>query len=105
MAALTLQQVPVTGLDIGALAAATGGGDTVQVTANEMGGWDSAPACLVFRNGDAASKTVTIGAAAPVTVAAGAIGIFPLKTGQGGANIAITYSAVVSCTVGAFQLP
>jgi hypothetical protein len=105
MAALTLQQIPVTGLDIGALAAATGGGDTVQVTANEVGGWDNAAACLVFRNGDAASKTVSIAGATPVTVAAGAIGIFPLKTGQGGANIAVTYSAVVSCTVGAFQLP
>lgn len=105
MAALTLQQVPAAGLDIGALAAASGGGDTVQVTANEMGGWDVAPAALVFRNGDAASKTVTIGAAAPVSVAAGAIGIFPLKTGQGGANIAVTYSAVTNCFVGAIQLP
>ena len=105
MAALTLQQIPVTGLDIGTLAAAAGGGDTVQVTANEVGGWDVAAACLIFRNGDAASKTVTIGSASPVTVAAGAIGIFPLKTGHYGQNIAVTYSAVTSCTVGAFQLP
>lgn len=105
MAAITLQQIPVAGLDIGALAAASGGGDTVQVTAAESGGWDIAAAFLVFRNGDAASKTVTIGSASPVTVAAGAIGIFPLKTGQYGANIAITYSAVTSCTVGACQLP
>lgn len=105
MAALTLQQVGVLGLDLGALAAASGGGDTVQVTANEMGGWDLAAAALIFRNGDASGKTVTIGTAAPVAVAAGAIAIFPLKTGQGGANIAITYSAVTACTVGAFQLP
>lgn len=105
MAALTLQQVPATGLDIGTLAAANAGGDTVQVTAPETGGWDATPACLVFRNGDAASKTVTIGSASPVTVAAGAIGIFPLKTGQYGANITVAYSAVTSCTVGAFQLP
>ncbi len=105
MAAITLQQIPVAGLDIGALTAAAAGGDTVQVTANETGGWDVAPAVFIFRNGDAASKTVTIAGAAPVTVAAGAIGIFPLKTGYGGSNVAITYSAVVSCTVGAFQLP
>lgn len=105
MAALTLQQVPAAGLDIGALAPATAGGDTVQVTANEMGGWDVGAACLIFRNGDAAAKTVTIAGAAPVSVAAGAIGIFPLKTGYAGANIAVTYSAVTSCTVGAFQLP
>lgn len=105
MAALTLQQIPVTGLDIGTLAAAAGGGDTVQCTAHETAGWDANPAVFIFRNGDAASKTVTIGTAAPVTVAAGAIGIFPLKTGYGGANIAVTYSAVTSCTVGAFQLP
>lgn len=105
MAALTLQQIPVTGLDIGTLAAAAGGGDTVQCTANEMGGWDNAAAVLVFRNGDASAKTVSIAGATPVSVAAGAIGIFPLKTGYGGANVAITYSAVTSCTVGAFQLP
>lgn len=106
MAAIALQQIPVTGLDIGALAAATGGGDTVQVTANEMGGWDIAAAALVFRNGDASSKTVSINGAANVTVAAGAIGIFPLKTGQGGANIPITYpGGVTACTVGAVQLP
>lgn len=105
MAVITLQQVGVLGLDIGALAAASGGGDTVQVTANEMGGWDVAPAVLVFRNGDAAPKTVALDGATPVSVAAGAIGIFPLKTGYGGKNIAVAYSAVTSCTVGAFQLP
>jgi hypothetical protein len=105
MAAITLQQVGILGLDIGALAAASGGGDTVQVTANEMGGWDVAPAALVFRNGDASAKTVAINGATPVSVAAGAIGIFPLKTGYGGANITVAYSAVTACTVGAFQLP
>ena len=104
MAALTLQQVPVGGLDIGALAAASGGGDTVQVTAHETGGWDSAPAVFVVRNGDAASKTVTVDGTALV-VAAGAIGIVPLKTGYAGKNIAVTYSAVTSVVVGAIQLP
>ncbi len=104
MAALTLQQVPVGGLDIGALAAASGGGDTVQVTAHEMGGFDTNAAVLVFRNGDASGKTVTCDGT-PLVVAAGAIGIIPLKTGYGGKNIAVTYSAVTSCTVGAFQLP
>jgi hypothetical protein len=104
MAALTVQQVPVGGLDIGALAAAAGGGDTVQVTAPETGGWDANPAVFVVRNGDAASKTVTVDGTALV-VAAGAIGVVPLKTGYGGKNIAVTYSAVTSVTVGAFQLP
>ena len=104
MAALTVQTVPVGGLDIGALAAATGGGDTVQVTAPETGGWDSNPAVFIVRNGDASSKTVTVDGTALV-VAAGAIGIVPLKTGQGGKNIAVTYSAVTSVTVGAFYLP
>jgi len=104
MAALTLQAVPVGGLDLGALAAATGGGDTVQVTAHETGGWDAAPAVFIARNGDASSKTITVdGLALPV--AAGAIGVWPLKTGYGGKNIAVTYSAVTSVFVGAFQLP
>jgi len=104
MAALTLQAVPAGGLDLGALVAATGGGDTVQVTANEIGGWDAAPAVFIVRNGDAASKTVTVDGT-PLVVAAGAIGVVPLKTGYGGKNVAVTYSAVTSVTVGAFQLP
>lgn len=104
MTALTLQQVPAGGLDLGGLAAAAGGGDTIQVTAPETGGWDSAPAVFVVRNGDVASKTVTVDGTALV-VAAGAIGVVPLKTGYGGKNIAVTYSAVTSVTVGAFQLP
>lgn len=104
MAALTLQAVPAAGLDLGALAAATGGGDTVQVTSHEIGGWDSGAAVFIVRNGDAASKTVTVDGT-PLVVAAGAIGVVPLKTGYGGKNVAVTYSAVTSVTVGAFQLP
>jgi hypothetical protein len=104
MAALTLQTVPVGGIDLGALASAAGGGDTVQVTSHETGGYDTAPAVLIFRNGDASSKTVTCDGTALI-VTAGNIGIIPLKTGYGGKNIAVTYSAVTSCTVGAFQLP
>lgn len=104
MAAITLQQVPAAGLDLGALAAASGGGDTVQVTNNETGGWEVNPAVFVVRNGDAASKTVTVDGTALV-VAAGAIGIVPLKTGYGGKNVAVTYSAVTAVVVGAFQLP
>lgn len=104
MAALTVQQIPVAGLDIGALAAAAGGGDTVQVTSLETGGHDIAPAVFIARNGDAASKTITVDGVALV-VAAGAIGIVPLKTGYAGKNIAVTYSAVTNVTVGAFQLP
>lgn len=104
MAALTVQQVPIGGLDIGALAAAAGGGDTVQVTSMETGGYDNAPAVFIARNGDAAAKTITVDGTALI-VAAGAIGIVPLKTGYGGKNIAVTYSAVTSVTVGAFLLP
>lgn len=104
MAAITLQQVPVDGLDLGTLAAATGGGDTVQVTAPDTGGWSAAPAVFIARNGDAAAKTITVNGNAKV-VAAGAIGVWPLVTGQYGANVAVTYSAVTSVTVGAFQLP
>lgn len=104
MAAITLQQVPADGLDLGTLTAATGGGDTVQVTSPETGGWSSAPAVFIARNGDAASKTITVNGNAKA-VAAGAIGVWPLVTGQGGLNVAVTYSAVTSVTVGAFQLP
>lgn len=104
MAALAVQQVPVLGADLGAGAAAAAGGDTVTVIANKDGGWAAGAAFLVVRNGSAAAITVTIGTAAPVSVAAGAVAFFPLVTGYGGATIAIAYSAAATVTVWAVQL-
>lgn len=75
---------------------------------------------VVFRNGDAASKTVTVatpgndeyGQARPdytVTVAAGQtayIGPFSTDLGDAADNrlVALTYSAVTSCTVDAVRI-
>lgn len=104
MAALAVQSVPALGADLGAGAAATAGGDTVALVANKDGGWNTAPAFLVVRNGGAAAITVTIGTAAPVSVAAGAVAFFPLVTGYGGSTIAVAYSAVTTVNVWAVQL-
>jgi hypothetical protein len=101
--------VPVAGgvtLDTTAVAA-TALGDTAPVGPNRF---------LYIYNGDASSKTVTIastgtvsGLAIPnvtVTVAAGKTACVPLTTLSKAADgrAAITYSAVTSVKVGAFEL-
>lgn len=105
MAALTVQTVAELGADVGAGAAAAPGGDTVTLTAHETGGWDTGAAFLLVRNGGAGAITCTVGAAAPLSIAAGASAVIPLRTGYGGATIAVAYSAVTTVTVAAVKLP
>lgn len=110
MATLTTQTISVaTGLlDTGAaLAAAASGGDSAEVGPGKF---------LVVLNGDASSKTVTV--STPGTVSGLAVAdatyvvatldtcIIPLAEVFRGADgrAAITYSAVTSVTVGAFEL-
>lgn len=110
MASLNLIAVPVaTGLvDVAAQAvAAAGGGDTAPVGPGRF---------LYVLNGDASSKTVTVAtpgtvkglaiADATLVVAAGKHAIIPLTDVYRGATgrAAITYSAVTSVTVAAFEL-
>lgn len=110
MADLNLVAVPVaTGvLDVAAQAvAAASGGDTAPVGPNRF---------LYVNNGDASSKTVTVAtpgtvsglavADASMAVAAGDHAIIPLANVYRGATgrAAITYSAVTSVTVAAFEL-
>ena len=112
MALLTTQSVTRAGLNPLASVACTAGGDTVRVSDRTF---------LVFKNGDASPKTITIavpgttnfGANQPqdaVVVAAGNTAVIgPIDstflqpgTSPGVANI--TYSAVTSCTISACQL-
>lgn len=110
MADLSLVAVPVsTGIaDVAAqAAAATSGGDTAPVGPNRF---------LYVNNADASSKTVTIATPgtveghaigdASVAVAAGKHAIIPLHNVYRGATgrASITYSAVTSVTVAAFEL-
>lgn len=110
MADLSLVTVPVsTGIaDVAAQAtAAAAGGDTAPVGPGRF---------LYINNADASSKTVTIAtpgtvnghaiADASVAVGAGDHAIIPLHNVYRGATgrAAITYSAVTSVTVAAFEL-
>jgi hypothetical protein len=109
MAELTYQQADIDGVTV-AMAAASGGGDTVR--ANDRG-------ALLVTNGDASSKTVTIavpgntrfGQAEPdvaITVAAGAtklIGPFPRAlVDPTDGFVHVSYSAVTSVTVAAVEI-
>ncbi|MFD6432820.1 hypothetical protein [Streptomyces venezuelae] len=108
MAILSAQRLPLGGLQP-TFAAAAGGGD--QAPCGEK-------LLLLVRNGDAASKTVTLAtpgsvgdlpiADAQQVIPASGSAMFPLKavfrdpvTGRAG----ITYSAVTSVTVAVVQLP
>ncbi|WKV74224.1 hypothetical protein AW27_023570 [Streptomyces sp. PCS3-D2] len=109
MAALSLHALPVDG----------GASLTDNLTAAEAGG-DTAPTgtgrFLVVANGSGGSITATLATPgtvsgldiddAAVVVAAGKTSIIPLSRAFAGANgrAAITYSAVTSLTVGAFEL-
>lgn len=108
MATLSYVQAKTTAVSAAVQAAASGGGD--KVAPNDRG-------MLVFRNGDAASKTVTLvvpgntkyGIAnpdVPYIVPAGATAyIGPLTADLGDPAdtnlISVTYSAVTSCTISA----
>ena len=109
MANLAYQQAKLTGQAV-ALAAASGGGDTVKANPN---------GALLVRNGDVAAKTVTVvipgntdfGQAEPdvaVVVAAGAtalIGPFPAAAEDPSDHLVhISYSAVTSVTVAAVTI-
>lgn len=110
MADLNIIPVPVaTGIaDVAAQAvAAAGGGDTAPVGPGRF---------LYVANGDASSKTVTVStpgtvsglaiADTAVVVGAGDHAIIPLANVFRGANgrAAVTYSAVTSVSVAAFEL-
>jgi hypothetical protein len=109
MAALTVEQIDLNGLEP-TLVAAAGGGDTFVNDGRTL---------LVINNGDASSKTATFndtGSVAPTqakafdpdvdaVVSATTIaycGPFPIA--RFGTNVSVTYSAVTSVTVGALRL-
>ncbi|MGW2547495.1 hypothetical protein ACWC5I_43130 [Kitasatospora sp. NPDC001574] len=110
MAALPITLVPIAGgiSQTSNLTAASAGGDTAPTGPNRF---------LVIKNGDASSHIVTVAtpgtvnglavADAVVTVPAGAVWQIPLGGVFAGATARranITYDAVTSVTVGAFEL-
>ena len=101
MAAIAIQEAE-NGVQSVTLAAATGGGDTVESGAH-AGGWDL-PIILVVKNTDAATKTVTVDGVAYIVPATTGIAVIPIRRGRAGIAVPVTYSAVVGVTVGALRL-
>lgn len=106
MAAITIQDVPVTGLASATFAAATGGGDTIAGGSVKSGGWQQYPVLLLVKCADAATKDVTVGSLAAVTCPA-TTGFSIIQVPNEGLNdpsVAVTYSAVTSLTVAAVRI-
>jgi hypothetical protein len=98
MAALTTQNVS-TGAAY-TLAAAAGGGDTIEA-GTAAGGWSS-PVALVANVG-ATATTITVGGVAYGPFTSQTV-IIPVSSIYRGSRIAITYSQVTGVTVGAVSL-
>lgn len=82
--------------------AAAVGPDTVESGAY-AGGWDL-PVVLIVRNTDAASKTATVDGVAYVVPATTGVAVVPIRRGQRGIPITVTYSAVTGVTVAAVRV-
>jgi hypothetical protein len=106
MAAITIQEVPEAGLANATFAAANGGGDTVAAKTKRLGGYDLETTLLLVRNTDAATRDVTVGSLAAVTVpATTGFAVIPIPDeGINDASVAVSYSAVANLTVAAVRI-
>ena len=104
MAAITVQDVPASGLADCSFASANGGGDTIAGGTKSYGGWEQSTVALIAINGHSSAQTVTCGGVA-VPVAAGDTAIIPVPNeGLNDASVAVTYSGVTALTVAAVKL-
>ncbi len=111
MAALTVSEIVVTGLDSSALfTAAAGGGDTLVNTGREfiyIKNGDASPITVTFTTAGThkglalTDPTVTVGATDEQIIGPFSVGPFNNTSGQ----VAVAYTAVTSVTVAVFQLP
>lgn len=106
MADLTIREVPAAGLaaNDAAFFQAAAASQTIPAKAvglNRAGGWEHQSLLLLVRNTDAATRDVTVGAQAAVTVAVTTgNAVIPIQsTGLNHAQIPITYSATANLTV------
>jgi hypothetical protein len=104
MALLAVQDLSG-GSGLPTFSAAAGGGDTIATDTSGAGaGWDLG-LCLVVRNTDAATKTVTVeGLPGVVVPATTGFAIIPVARKHFGAVRNVTYSAVTGVSVAAIQL-
>lgn len=104
MAALTIQDVPASGLVDVVFSAATAGGDTVAYGTKQLAGYEQYSVLLIVRNADTGSHTATVGGNA-LAVANGKTGIIPVPNeGLNDPSVAVTYDAVTSVTVAAVRI-
>ena len=106
MAAISIVDVPATGLASLTFAAATGGGDTIAYGSKSMAGYEQYSVLLIVKNANASTADVTVGSLAAVTcpVTTG-MSIIPVPNeGLNDASVAVTYSAVTSLTVAAIRV-
>lgn len=101
MALLALQDASA-GLENVTFTAAAGGGDTI-AGGTRGAGWDLS-VILIVRNGDVATKTVTVNGTAYVVPATTGVAVIPVYAGTWGTVKAVTYSAVTSLTVAAVRV-
>lgn len=110
MADLTVREVPEAGLAAvdASFFQAAAASQTIpaKVSTKSAGGYESESVFLLVRNTNAATRDVTVGAQAAVTVGATTgNAVIPVKnTGLNHAAIAITYSATADVTVALVRL-
>lgn len=106
MAALTIQDVPAAGLASLAFTACNGGGDTVAAGSKAAGGWELETIFVIVRNTNAATRDVTVGSLAPVTVpVTTGVSVIPVPNeGINDASVAVAYSAVTNLDIAAVRI-
>lgn len=102
MAAIPIQTVPEGGLGTVTFAAAANG-DTIADGGKRAGGYDLNSILLIVRNTNAATRTITVGDNAPVTIAATTgVSIIPVfSEGIGDPSVLVAYSALTNVDVAA----
>lgn len=105
MAAIPIQSVPEGGLANASFAAAANG-DTVDTGGRRAGGWSTTAMLLLVNNTDAATKNVTVGGLAPITVPANTgRAVIPVYTeGVNDPSVLIVYSALTNLAVACVRL-
>jgi hypothetical protein len=105
MAAITIQDVGVGGLASVTFAAANSS-DTVAVGSKRQGGYADTEVLLIYRNTNAATRDITVGSLAAVTIAATTgVSIIPVPDeGINDASVTVTVSATTNVDVAAVRI-
>ncbi len=104
MAAIPVQSITDAGGTVTFSAAADG--DTCAVGGVRVGGFDQDTMVLLVANSNGATRTITVGSGAPVTIAAttGFVAIPVFNEGVGDPSVLVVYSATAGLTVGLVKL-